>query len=232
VLLQCRDTEDDRQREYDSFLRASGLDASGLRSIDVTHGGLASDPLAGVDAVIIGGSGWSIFEDMPGLPELLRTVDTARERKMPILGVCFGAQLLAGHFGGEVIRDQDRYELGTFTVQTTDDAMMDPVFVDLPDEFLVQQAHRDRITMLPHGAVLLAGSERCPIQAFAIPAARIYAVQFHPERRKEEFENGLRTIPQRNYTPENVATALETLRDSIDSERVITAFIERMAMSR
>lgn len=228
LLFQCRRDEEARVREYASFLRTSGLSTNELVAVDVTHGGLAAGVLDGADGAIIGGSLWAPFENVPGLVEFRRVLDDVKERNLPLLGVCFGAQLLAHHFGGEVVREQDRNELGTFIVRMTDDAGGDPIFAGLPREFDVQQAHRDRIEKLPDGAVLLASSTRCPVQAFVMPGSPVYGVQFHPERSVEDLEWGLRNLPQRNYSPEDVAAALMTLRPSTDAERVLTGFLSRL----
>ncbi len=188
ILFQIRDAKSG-QIEYESFLRASKLSREQLIPVDMFAGAPSAAILEGVDGVIIAGSRFSVFEDVPHLAWLMETIRTAKEKRIPVLGVCFGAQLLATVFGGKVVRDEAREEFGTFDIACTDDALADILFADAPDCFPAQCAHHDRIVSLPPAAIVLASSDRCPVQAFVLPGTGIYGVQFHPERGGAEAEN-------------------------------------------
>ncbi|MFH1047297.1 MAG: type 1 glutamine amidotransferase [Patescibacteria group bacterium] len=187
ALIQIRDTADEVARERQAILRATGLRPDQLRSVNAPSGADLLSALDGVSAVIIGGSRYSVFEEMPRRADLIELVNRTQERGLPMFGICFGLQLIAQTFGGRVERDFENRKRGTFDIQLTAEADGDPLFSVLPKTFAAQCSHQDRVVALPDGARVLAMSERCPVQGFVLPG-RIYGVQFHPERTKEEME--------------------------------------------
>ena len=96
---------------------------------------------------------------------------------MPVLGICYGAQLLARELGGRVDRT-GRGEYGRTTLRVRSPG---PLFRDQPAEQVVWMSHTDTITEPPPGAALLAGTADTPVAAFGDPERRCYGVQFHPE---------------------------------------------------
>jgi GMP synthase (glutamine-hydrolysing) len=189
--------------------------------------------LSGVNVIFIGGSKYSVFEDVPNLAALIAVLKDAREKRTPVLGICFGAQLLAHMYGGEVVRDNANEEFGTFEVKTTDDAIFDMLFADMPDAFPAQCAHQDKITKIPPGATLLASSARCAVQAFVIPGTDIYGFQFHPERSKSDFEKiiALRKADH-SSDPSRYESALVSLKESSDAESLVAKVIDRIVAQK
>jgi len=98
----------------------------------------------------------------------------------PVLGICFGHQLLAHAMGGEAGNHPGGLEIGTVEVALTDAAQDDPLLHGLPARFDAQAVHWQSALRLPEGAVLLAGNAFEPHQAFRI-GLRAWGVQFHPE---------------------------------------------------
>ncbi|MFQ6606591.1 MAG: glutamine-hydrolyzing GMP synthase [Fidelibacterota bacterium] len=99
------------------------------------------------------------------------------ELDIPILGICYGLQLLADYFGGEVTtKEGGEYGLSTVLVQDHD-----LFFHDVPANISVWMSHRDQVTKLPGGWTVLARSANNIIAAIAEPRSRRYATQFHPE---------------------------------------------------
>lgn len=104
----------------------------------------------------------------------------AVDQQIPLLGVCYGHQLLAHALGGDVGYHPRGRESGTYTVECLAAAETDPLFTRLPANFKAQLTHRQSILTLPEGAVLLARNSFEPHQAFRVgPCA--WGVQFHPE---------------------------------------------------
>ncbi|HEX8908159.1 MAG TPA: glutamine amidotransferase [Anaeromyxobacteraceae bacterium] len=129
--------------------------------------------------VLVTGSLASATEPAPWMEETgAWLVEAARTR--PVLGVCFGHQLLARALGGRVARNPRGREAGTVEVELTADGERDPLFAGLPTRLLVQETHEDEVVELPPGATLLAGNARTPVQAFAV-GDTVRSVQFHPE---------------------------------------------------
>jgi GMP synthase-like glutamine amidotransferase len=102
-----------------------------------------------------------------------------RELNLPYMGVCLGAQLLADALGGEV-KSMSAPEVGFLSVAMTSAALNHPLMAGLPTTLNVLQWHGQEVKRLPEGAKLLASSDRCQVQAYAV---RDYAfgLQFHSE---------------------------------------------------
>lgn len=99
------------------------------------------------------------------------------ETGLPMLGLCYGHQLLAKHFGGEVARG-DRQEYGSTVVEVTSAT---GVLAGLGPQERVWMSHGDSVKGLPPGFAVLGTTEDCPIAAMGDPERKIYGLQFHPE---------------------------------------------------
>ncbi len=113
------------------------------------------------------------------IPTELSFLKQAVEAKIPTIGICLGAQMMAKALGSSVER-ADQAEVGWHPLNLSEEGRRDPLFKDLegsPTE--VYQWHQDTF-FLPPGATLLASSPLCPRQAFRI-GMHAYGVQFHPE---------------------------------------------------
>ena len=95
---------------------------------------------------------------------------------VPVLGICYGMQLMAQDLGGRV----DRTGVSEFG-KTALRAAPGSLFEGLPQEQVVWMSHRDSVTAPPEGARVVAGSPSTPIAAFEDPGNGLYGVQFHPE---------------------------------------------------
>jgi GMP synthase-like glutamine amidotransferase len=128
-----------------------------------------------LDGVIVLGGSMTASDTL--LAHERRWIGLLAER-VPYLGICLGAQLLAAALGAAVFRGP-RPEIGMHDVYLTDAARRDPLFTGLPGRLRVFQWHADTFA-LPSGAVPLAGSIGYRYQAFR-SGALAYGVQFHPE---------------------------------------------------
>jgi GMP synthase (glutamine-hydrolysing) len=99
------------------------------------------------------------------------------EQGVPVLGVCYGMQLLTHRLGGEV-RGAEHREYGAAALDIVAD---DVLFEGVPRESRVWMSHGDQVARLPEGFHVLARTSTCPAAAFAAPARRLWGVQFHPE---------------------------------------------------
>ena len=170
-----------RHGDYDRwFRRALAATGVALRVVEVHAGARLPARLAGADAVVATGSPRSVTERAPWMLRTAAWLRDAADRGVPVLGVCFGHQLLAMAYGGSVGRNPRGRELGTVRCTLTAAGREDPLFAGVPGAFEVQATHEDEVRALPPGAELLATNGTSAIQAFrAGPLVR--AVQFHPE---------------------------------------------------
>jgi GMP synthase-like glutamine amidotransferase len=182
ALVVENDPTDDARRLGD-WLVEGGLDLDVLRAHD---GGVIPDDLDGYAALVVLGGEQNAFpgsDGTPGapwFPALEKLLRRAVRYKVPTLGVCLGAQLLATANAGAVERSTAGLEIGPKLVARRDKATDDPLFAEVPMAPDVLQWHRDEITRLPIDTVLLAASTHYPHQAFRLgPAA--WGVQFHIE---------------------------------------------------
>ncbi len=96
---------------------------------------------------------------------------------IPVLGICYGAQLIAHILGGSVVRAETS-EYGKREMQISEGS---PLFSEVPPRSICWMSHTDRVTRLPAGCRVLAATESCPVTAYGDAERKIYGVQFHPE---------------------------------------------------
>ncbi len=137
------------------------------------------------NAIIISGSQRKLAEI--GTYELYANVGELIKRcEKPILGICFGHQLISMAFYEDVVPMGQKIE-GYYMVQRVNH---DELFEGLPEKFLVMESHQEMVKSLPYEFVLLAESLNCPIEAIKHRTLPIYGVQFHPERYDDKHPAG------------------------------------------
>jgi len=125
------------------------------------------------DGVIITGSRASVYEDLPWIERLRETIRTIDQQRIPLLGICFGLQILADSLGGRVEKS-GRFEEGFRTLCVDTEHWL---FQGMPTLSVVYQSHGDVMTKLPEDARVLSQSWCC--EAFC--RNNSVGVQFHPE---------------------------------------------------
>ncbi|MBR3137565.1 MAG: glutamine-hydrolyzing GMP synthase [Clostridia bacterium] len=146
---------------------------------------------------------------------------------VPVLGICYGAQLMAYRLGGRV-QPADTSEYGRTDLSLAADS---PLFSDVPPSTTCWMSHTDRITALPLGFRATAHTPNCPVAAMEDSSRRLYAVQFHPEVvHTPEGEAMLRRFVrdicgcQGAWQMASFAqTEIKALRDKVGQKRVLLA---------
>jgi GMP synthase (glutamine-hydrolysing) len=138
--------------------------------------------LGGYDGMVITGSPRSLVSPEPWMDDAAAFVRSADDAGVPVLGVCFGHQLIAHAYGAKIRRNPRGWEVGTVGIELTDAGARDPLFDGLPPRLHVNQSHQDEVDVASLGGelVLLAGSAHTETQAIAA-GDHVRGVQFHPE---------------------------------------------------
>jgi GMP synthase-like glutamine amidotransferase len=165
------------------WLRSAGAD---LTIVDAYAGNQLPADLSEFDGLLVLGGSMSASEDVvaPWLPAVRALLAEAVADEMPTMGVCLGGQLLAVATGGTVAVNPDGPEYGAQLIAKRANAATDPLFGPMPITPDVIQWHVDAVTALPPGAVLLANSPGCDVQAFRV-GRLAWGLQFHIETTPE-----------------------------------------------
>lgn len=175
------------QQEYDAVLAGSGLRPEELVRVRLEAGPLGELDLGDWSGIVLGGGPYNMSD-----PEELKAPAQRRAEAelrvlarrvvaadFPFLGACYGIGVLGTLDGGVVDRTFGE-PIGALPVRLTDAGRADPLFGVMPEEFDAYLGHKEAVARLPHGAVLLASTDTCPVHAFRL-GRHVYATQFHPE---------------------------------------------------
>jgi GMP synthase (glutamine-hydrolysing) len=170
-----------RRGEFFSWIRREGEPAwdGEWHEHDVRNVDVALPNATDARAFIITGSSSSVTERAPWM---LRTEEFIRQlhaAHVPMLGICFGHQMIGQALGGLVAKNPNGREIGTVEVTLTGDAD-DPLVAALPKTFTANHSHVDSVVTLPPGARRLGFTALEPNAMFAV-GATTKCVQFHPE---------------------------------------------------
>ena len=173
-----------------------------------------------VRGFVLSGGPNSVYDE--GAPH---AADWVFDSGLPVLGICYGMQLLAEQLGGKVGPGRER-EFGPATISASGSA---PLLAGLPAELDVWMSHGDRIQELPPGFASLAVSENSPVAVMADVERGYYGLQFHPEvvhtpRGGELLGNYVREVcgVEADWTPGNfVEETVEAIRAQVGDGRVI-----------
>ncbi len=128
--------------------------------------------------VVFTGGPNSVYEDgAPGFDPAVLDLD------IPVLGICYGAQLIAYMAGGKVQKSEHSGEYGKTTLHTEEDKL----FRDIPETSICWMSHTDYISELPDDYVKTAYTGQCPYAGIRHREKQIYAIQFHPEVTHTEY---------------------------------------------
>lgn len=137
-------------------------------------------PHEAVSGVVVTGSGAMVTDGDEWIETCAAWLHEAVLRHLPLLGICFGHQLLAYALGGKVDYNPAGVEVGSVEITLQQAAQSDPLLGNLPDRFTAQLSHRQSVLSLPEGAKRLAHSPMEANQAFAVGSCA-WGIQFHPE---------------------------------------------------
>ena len=185
---------------------------------------ITADEIAegGWQGIILTGGPNSVYED--GAP---RFDPRLLELGIPVLGICYGAQLLSWLAGGEIAPAENGSEYGKTRLYLSPD----PLTEGVPASSVCWMSHTDYIKGVPQGFTVIGKTDKCPCAALCDPERKLYGVQFHPEVTHTEYGTAiLRNFLFRicgctgDWRMESfVETAVEKYRKELDGKKVLLA---------
>ena len=178
-------------------------------------------PDESVRGVILSGSPYSVRDANAPFPDL-----TAIKGRIPLLGVCYGAQHLTHNFGGEVLPSNTR-EYGRARLVSLD--QKDPLFSGITPGTQVWMSHGDTIARIPAGYTITGSTADVKVAAFRIEGEKSWGIQFHPE--VYHTTEGLKMLGnfvlgicgcRGDWTPESfIDLTVSSLREKLGNDRVV-----------
>ena len=168
------------------------------------------------DVYFITGSAFSVYEDLPWIRSLEALIRRLHQARIPLVGICFGHQVIARALGGDVVKSDAGWGLGIKSVpfhQSTD------WMVPAQQSLRLSHIHQDQVVALPKGAKLLSGDDFCPYGGFTLDN-HIVTIQGHPEFTVDYMKLLLPHIKE-SFTDDELAGAMQTLH--VEEEGAIFA---------
>jgi len=217
------------EHEYNCIIKEMDLKPEELIAYDMFKENKIDAEIADqYDAVILGGTGeFAVYnkDQLPFLEDIYKLIRYCYDKDIPLIGVCFGIQLAAMAFGGEVKYMPENKEAGNYLVSLSEEGKKNPIFEGMPDPFCAVIGHMDCVTKVPENAVILASSERCAVQALTFPGKKFYVFQFHPELDKQGLVDRLKFYYKKGYAQEEEITdIIDNAREANEPRKILKNF--------
>lgn len=174
-----------------------------------------------IKGVILSGSPFSVRDKNGPIPDLQKVL-----KKRPVLGICYGAQFMAQHFGGEVLPSISReYGRANLSHINTNDRLFEGINLNTQ----VWMSHGDTISTLPDSFKVIASTDNVKVGAYKVDDQETYGIQFHPEvyhtsQGKEIVSNFVVNICgcAQSWTPSSfVHSTVEELKETLKDDKVV-----------
>lgn len=180
------------------------------------------------DGFLITGSKYGVYEDEEWIRALEKLIRQLDKERVPMVGICFGAQVLASALGGTVEKNKAGWEAGVVSFELSDFAKQ--YFATEKTSLSLQYIHQDHVLVVPPGARSFGGTAVCPVEGFA-KEDYIFALQGHPEFDGRVLELLLES-KEEAVPAELVEASKKTLQQPTDSNWIaqfILSFFTRIA---
>lgn len=183
VILKTGETLDTVKKEFGDFdnhiIERANLKNEDIEIINCKNEDINID-IDKIKGIIITGSHSMVTDYEPWSVNTANWIKKLIDTDIPMLGICYGHQLLADALGGKVDYNPNGLELGTATIELTDDGLKDKLLGIVSKKFKGHVAHSQTVVKLPKDAKLLAFNKFSSVQAFSYKD-HIWGLQFHPE---------------------------------------------------
>lgn len=237
LILQLRPEDAAADEEFAAFVERGGLAPGEVQRVRLDEGPIPALSLDDFAGIIVGG-GPGCVSDAPDAKDplearieadIMGVMPEILARDMPFLGCCYGMGILGAALGAPVGKGRYGEPIGGVACHVTDAGAQDPLLQGVPTEFRALVGHKEAVEDLPDGAVHLVSSPPCPFQMIRA-GHNVYATQFHPEARGENFANRIEIYRHRGYfAPEDAGALTEAvLAEAITApERILHNFVTR-----
>lgn len=226
-----------RHGDYPAMFRAllSAADPSlDFLTVRVVAGEMPRSPQE-ADGWLVTGSRHGVYDGLPWIEPLEAFLRDCVAARVPVVGICFGHQILAEALGGRAVKSERGWGLG---VQDYEIVTRPSWLVHLPDRFAVRALHQDQVVALPANATVLARSPHCALAAVAYgdpedPDA--VSLQPHPEFGAAYMDELLALRAGKAFPAEEADAARATLTRPVANEawaRMIVDYFQRAARTR
>lgn len=214
----------ERFGDYPSmFRRLFGEGAYDYAAFDVAGGALPS-AVDACGAYVVTGSSAGVYDPLPWIDPLQDFLRGA-QGQVPLVGVCFGHQIMAQAFGGKVIASPKGWGVGLHRYRIDESRP----WMDAPEPIAVPASHQDQVVELPPGAQVIGGNDFCPMGMLDYGPARAISLQLHPEFDPAYARALIENRRGSRYTDEQADTAIMSYEQPDDRRRVgdwLQRFIE------
>lgn len=201
-----------------------GLANDQWQCVNVQAGETLPDP-AGFAGAVITGSHDMVTDDLPWINDTKAWVVKAVQGGLPVLGICFGHQLMADALGGRADYHPDGREIGTAKITLTAEGGDDPLLGSLGPSFTGHVTHSQTVLELPPDATLVATGTHDPHQCFRVGRGA-WGVQFHPEFDAEAVRYYIGVLSDKLAEEgQDVEAVRATVTDTPESAGVLKRFV-------
>ncbi len=229
LIVKTGHTFEDLKTEAGDFedwvITAMEIDPSRALIVDITRGKHLPQP-SEISGAVITGSHDNVSESPSWMEDGLQWIREALNAELPVLGICFGHQMLAHAAGGRVGFNPRGMEIGTTAVRFNRHKKGDLLFGTFDDELILAVSHRQTVLRLPENAFHLAESDRDRNQVFRLGKVA-WGVQFHPEMNcrllRVYIENDRKILLREGQNPDLLK---ETCVDSRSGSKILKRFFD------
>ena len=238
LLIQLRKDREALPAEQKGFVSLSGLREDQFEILDVyREPGFPAGIIDRYDGIMVGGLSDDPSNSTEVSPRIFPFLESFHallsrmvELNKPGLLSCGGFMLASVLLGGRIAIDPGKSELGIVSIRLSEEGSKDPLLRETPEIFKAVSGHIKSTVQLPPDSRLLAFSEKCPVHAFRINSAPVYAFQFHPEITCADLESRVARYKDKYFSSEQEYLDFLTLMDDTSAaNRIVRRFVELVA---